>query len=101
MRLACVSFIVEDVNNINKDMKIIKDERAIELMEGIGVFMRIFSFGMLAIMGKETPLLTMWIINTIDAVLLTYCAWERNNKPYILLNTFWLIVGAIGIWNSI
>jgi hypothetical protein len=101
MRLACVSFIVEDVNNINKGMKIIKDERAIELMEGIGVFMRIFSFGMLAIMGKETPLLTMWIINTIDAVLLTYCAWERNNKPYILLNTFWLIVGAIGIWNSI
>ena len=82
-------------------MKIIKDERAIELMEGIGVFMRIFSFGMLAIMGKETPLLTMWIINTIDAVLLTYCAWERDNRPYILLNTFWLIVGAVGIWNSI
>jgi len=82
-------------------MKIIKDERAIELMEGIGVFMRIFSFSMLAIMGKETPLLTMWIINTIDAVLLTYCAWERNNKPYILLNTFWIIIGAIGIWNSV
>ena len=101
MRLDYVSFIAEDVNSINNSMKIIKEERIIELMEGIGVFMRIFSFGMLAIMGKETPLLTMWIINTLDAIILTYCAWERNNKSYILLNTFWLIVGAVGIWNSI
>ena len=46
-------------------------------METIGVFMRIFSFGMLAILGKETPLLTIWLINTVDAMLLTYCAWER------------------------
>ena len=70
-------------------------------METIGVLMRIFSFGMLAILGKETPLLTMWIINTLDAVLLTYCAWERDNKPYMMLNTFWLIVGAVGIYNSL
>lgn len=70
-------------------------------METIGVLMRIFSFGMLAILGKETPLLTMWVINTLDAVLLTYCAWERDNKPYMMLNTFWLIVGAVGIYNSL
>ena len=70
-------------------------------METIGVFMRIFSFGMLAMMGKGTPLLTMWVINTVDAVLLTYCAWERDNKPYMMLNTFWLIVGAVGIYNSL
>ena len=81
--------------------KIIKNEKWIELLEGFGVAMRIFSFGMLSIMGKDTPFLTMWIINTIDAVLLTYCAWERGNRPYILLNTFWLIVGAIGIYTSI
>lgn len=81
--------------------KIIKNEKWIELLEGFGVAMRIFSFGMLSIMGKDTPFLTMWIINTIDAVLLTYCAWERGNRPYILLNTFWLIVGVIGIHTSI
>jgi hypothetical protein len=81
--------------------KIIKSDKVLELMEGIGVVMRITAFGMLSIMGKETPFLLMWIWNTIDAVILTYCAWERDNKPYILMNTFWLIVGAVGIYNSI
>jgi hypothetical protein len=81
--------------------KLIQSDKVLELMEGIGVVMRITAFGMLSIMGKETPFLLMWIWNTIDAVLLTYCAWERDNKPYILMNTFWLIVGAIGIYNSL
>jgi hypothetical protein len=81
--------------------KLIKSDKVLELMEGVGVVMRIAAFGMLSIMGKDTPFLWMWIWNTIDALILTYCAWERNNKPYILMNTFWLIVGAIGIYNSI
>ena len=81
--------------------KIIKSDKVLELMEGIGVVMRIAAFGMLSVMGKDTPFLWMWIWNTIDAVILTYCAWERDNKPYILMNTFWLIVGAIGIYNSL
>ena len=81
-------------------MKWIKNEKWIELLEGFGVAMRIFSFGMLSILNENTPFLTMWIINTIDAVILTWCAWERGNRAYILLNTFWLIVGAVGIWNS-
>jgi hypothetical protein len=81
-------------------MKLIQNEKWIEFLEGFGVAMRIFSFGMLAILGKETPLLTMWVINTIDAVILTYCAWERDNRAYIMLNTFWLIVGVVGMWNS-
>ncbi len=81
--------------------KIIKSDKALELMEGIGVVMRIAAFGMLSVMGKDTPFLWMWIWNTIDALILTYCAWERDNKPYILMNFFWLVVGAIGIYNSI
>ena len=79
---------------------IIKSEKILELLEGIGVVIRISTFGMLSVMGKDTPFLWMWVFNTFDAVLLTYCAWERNNKPYILMNTFWLIVGVIGIYNS-
>ena len=81
-------------------MKVIKNEKWIELLEGFGVAMRIFSFGMLSILNERTPFLTMWIINTIDAVILTWCAWERSNRAYMLLNFFWLIVGAVGIWNS-
>lgn len=82
-------------------IKSLKSERVIERLEGIGVLMRILAFGVLSIMGKDTPFLWMWIWNSIDAVLLTYCAHQRGNKPYILLNAFWLVVGVIGIYNSI
>ena len=81
-------------------MKIIKNEKIIQLLEDIGVLMRIAAFFMLSIMGANTPFLTMWIINTIDAVILTWCAWERSNRSYLILNIFWLIVGIIGIYNS-
>jgi hypothetical protein len=81
--------------------KIIKSDKILELMEGIGVVIRISTFAMLSVMGKDTPFFWMWAFNTFDAVLLTYCAWERDNKPYILMNTFWLIVGVIGIYNSL
>lgn len=81
--------------------KVIQSEKWIEFLEGFGVAMRIFSFGMLSILNKDTPFLTMWIVNTLDAVILTWCAWERGNRPYMLLNFFWLVVGAIGIYNSL
>lgn len=81
-------------------MKIIKNEKIIQLLEDIGVLMRIAAFFMLSVMGANTPFLTMWIINTIDAVILTWCAWERSNRSYLILNIFWLIVGIIGIYNS-
>ena len=81
--------------------KLIQSDKVLELMEGIGVVMRIAAFGMLSVMGKDTPFLLMWIWNTVDAILLTYCAWERDNKAYIIMNAFWLIVGAVGIYNSI
>jgi hypothetical protein len=81
--------------------KLIQSDKVLERMEGVGVVMRIAAFGMLSVMGKDTPFLLMWIWNTIDAILLTYCAWERDNKAYIIMNAFWLIVGAVGIYNSI
>jgi hypothetical protein len=76
-------------------------EGTVQWMEHIGVVMRVLAFGTLSIMGPDTPFLWMWIWNTIDAVILTYAAWERGNKAYIILNAFWCIVGLIGIWTSI
>jgi hypothetical protein len=74
--------------------------KTIEVLEFIGVVMRIAAFATLSIMGKETPFLAMWIVNTVDALILTYCAYTRRNKAYTILNSFWLLVGAIGIYNS-
>jgi hypothetical protein len=82
-------------------MKLLKSEKQIEFLELIGVIMRIMAFGTLSVLNKDTPFLLMWIWNTVDAIILTYCAWERDNKPYILLNIFWLIVGVVGIYNSL
>ena len=73
----------------------------VKLMENIGVVMRIIAFGTLSIMGPDTPFLYMWIWNTIDAIILTYAAWERDNKAYLILNIFWMLVGIVGIYTSI
>jgi hypothetical protein len=81
--------------------KLIQSEKTIVTLETIGVIMRIMAFAMLSVLNENTPFLLMWIWNTLDAVILTYCSWERDNKPYMILNIFWLIVGAIGIYNSI
>ncbi len=78
-----------------------REEKWITFWEGIGVAMRILAFGVLSIMNKDTPFLAMWIVNTIDADILPYCAHRRGNKPYVALNLFWLLVGIVGIWNSI
>jgi hypothetical protein len=76
-------------------------ESTIKWMENIGVVMRIIAFGTLSIMGPHTPFLLMWIWNTIDAIILTYCAWERSNRAYLILNIFWMLVGLVGIYTSI
>jgi hypothetical protein len=81
-------------------LKLLK-EKSVKLLENIGVVMRIIAFGTLSIMGASTPFLAMWIWNTIDAIILTYCAWERENRAYLILNIFWMIVGLIGIYTSI
>jgi hypothetical protein len=39
----------------------------------------------------------VWIVNTLDAILLTYCAMLKKDKAYTLLNGFWIFVGIIGI----
>ena len=81
-------------------LKLLK-ESTIKWMEHIGVVMRVLAFGTLSIMGPNTPFLLMWIWNTIDAIILTYAAGERDNRAYIILNAFWCIVGIVGIYTSI
>ena len=76
-------------------------ESTIKWMEHVGVVMRIIAFGTLSIMGPNTPFLWMWIWNTIDAIILTYAAWERSNRAYLILNIFWCLVGLVGIYTSI
>jgi hypothetical protein len=66
-------------------------------IEMVGVLMRIFSFSLVSWMGPESPFMFVWIFNTIDAVMLSWCSFLKKDKAYTLLNTFWIMVGVIGI----
>ena len=66
-------------------------------LEMVGVIMRIISFTLVSWLGPASPFMFVWIFNTADAILLSYCAWLKKDNAYTLLNSFWIIVGIIGI----
>jgi hypothetical protein len=66
-------------------------------LEMIGVIMRIICFGLVSWLGPASPFMFVWIVNTLDAILLTYCARIRKDAAYTLLNGFWILVGIVGI----
>ena len=82
-------------NKMNKILGYI--DAHIPQMEMLGVVMRIISFSLISWLGPASPFMFVWIFNTVDAVLLTYCANVRKDPTYTLLNGFWIIVGLIGI----
>ena len=66
-------------------------------LEMTGVLMRIFSFSLVSWMGPQSPFMFVWVFNTIDAVLLTWCAVLRKDSAYTVLNGFWILVGLVGM----
>ena len=65
--------------------------------EMLGVLMRIFSFSLVSWMGPESPFMFVWIFNTIDAMILSWCSLLKRDSAYTLLNMFWIVVGIVGI----
>jgi hypothetical protein len=71
-----------------------KHSRPIEVM---AVIMRIFSFSLVSWLGPRSPFMFVWILNTIDALLLSWCAILKKDPAYTLLNCFWVMIGLVGI----
>lgn len=69
----------------------------IRTIEMVGVLMRIFSFSLVSWMGPSSPFLFVWAFNTVDAVVLSWCAVLKRDAAYSLLNVFWVLVGIIGV----
>ena len=69
----------------------------IKILEMTGVLMRIFSFTLVSWLGPKSPFMFVWLFNTLDALLLSYCAILRKDKAYSVLNVFWIIIGVVGI----
>ena len=79
---------------LNVNAAILKHIRTIEM---VGVLMRISSFSLVSWLGPDSPFLFVWVFNTIDAVMLSWCSLLRKDAAYSLLNIFWVLIGIIGI----
>ena len=73
----------------------------VHTLEMTGVLMRIFSFSVVSWYGEESPFLFVWIVNTIDAIILSWTAIIKNDRAYTLLNIFWIGVGLVGILRAL
>jgi hypothetical protein len=73
---------------------VVMNLRAIEMT---GVLMRVFSFSLVSWLGPQSPFLFIWAFNTIDAVLLSWCAIIKKDRAYTVLNVFWVGVGIVGL----
>lgn len=69
----------------------------IRFIEMLGVLMRIFSFSLVSWLGPESPFMFVWMFNTTDAVILSWCSILKKDSAYTLLNVFWIMVGIVGI----
>ena len=74
--------------------------RNLKTIEMIGVLMRIFSFSLVSWLGPASPFMFVWFFNTIDAVMLTWCARLKRDSAYTLLNGFWILVCLVGMWRA-
>ena len=72
----------------------------IKVIEMVGVIMRIFSFSLVSWLGPASPFMFVWIFNTTDAIILSWCSILKKDKAYTLLNVFWIIVGIVGIMRA-
>ncbi len=75
--------------------------RHLRSIEMVGVLMRIFSFSLVSWLGPQSPFLFVWAFNTVDAIMLSWCAILKKDTAYTVLNIFWIGVGIIGILRSL
>jgi hypothetical protein len=73
----------------------------IKTFELVGVIMRISSFSLVSWLGPASPFMFVWIFNTTDAVLLSWCSVLKKDKAYTLLNCFWILIGVVGILKTL
>ncbi len=71
--------------------------RNLRAIEMVGVLMRIFSFSLVSWLGPHSPFLFVWAFNTLDAVMLSWCALIKKDAAYSVLNIFWIGVGVVGM----
>jgi hypothetical protein len=69
----------------------------IKTIEMIGVIMRISSFSLVSWLGPASPFMLVWILNSTDSAMLSWCSILKKDRAYTTLNLFWILVGIVGI----
>ena len=69
----------------------------IKTIEMTGVLMRVCSFTLVSWLGPKSPFMFVWIFNTTDAMMLSWCSLLKKDTAYTVLNIFWILVGIMGI----
>jgi hypothetical protein len=69
----------------------------IRTIELVGVMMRIFSFSLVSWLGPASPFMFVWIFNTTDAAMLSWCSILKRDLAYSILNLFWIAIGIVGV----
>src|SRR5437763_1546680 len=90
------------IGNGDVRMRLLRDlngvvTRHIRSVEMVGVLMRIFSFSLVSWLGPASPFMFVWAFNTVDAIMLAWCAIIKKDRAYSVLNVFWVGVGLIGM----
>ena len=75
--------------------------RNLRTIEMIGVLMRIFSFSLVSWLGPHSPFFFVWAFNTVDAIMLSWCALIKKDAAYSVLNLFWIGVGVVGMVRAV
>ncbi|HMP01867.1 MAG TPA: hypothetical protein PKD86_06565 [Gemmatales bacterium] len=75
--------------------------RHLRTLEMIGVLLRIFCFSLVSWYGPSSPFLFVWLCNTADAILLSWCAILKRDRAYTILNLFWVGVGLLGVFRTL
>jgi hypothetical protein len=76
-------------------------QRNIKTIEMTGVLMRVCSFTLVSWLGPKSPFMFVWIFNTTDAMMLSWCSLLKKDNAYTVLNVFWIMVGIVGIVRTV
>jgi hypothetical protein len=72
-----------------------------KVIELVAVVMRICGFSLVSWLGAHRPFHLVWVVNTTDAVGLSWCAVQRKDLAYTVPNVLWMIIGAVGILRTV
>ena len=89
---------------MNKIFKFIKNDftknSILFIFEAIGTIANVFASSTLALMQTQSPLIILYIIWLISAVILTWCSIQRKSSSLTVLMVCFILINLAGLLKS-